>query len=154
MAFGGGPSTFEVKTYDSARERSTRGSRRARRYFGRRTQIGFNATDMLGKRVISLLRYLDRKLTKYVEPIIAGYYIELVRCKTAAKVATSVVVAERVASLTFECMTVKSTLDREKRLRQLELECAELQRSLVAKKYLHTKTELEYVGIWVDLSNA
>ncbi|OAE31134.1 hypothetical protein AXG93_150s1240 [Marchantia polymorpha subsp. ruderalis] len=52
-----------------------------------------NATDMLSERVIPLLRYLDRRMMKYVKPSIAGFYIELVRSKTRTKVAASVEVA-------------------------------------------------------------
>ncbi|OAE21655.1 hypothetical protein AXG93_3121s1040 [Marchantia polymorpha subsp. ruderalis] len=46
------------------------------------------------------------------------------------------------------------TEEQEKRLQQSELECAKLWRSLATEKYLHTKTELEYVGLRVNLSNA
>ncbi|OAE29765.1 hypothetical protein AXG93_810s1060 [Marchantia polymorpha subsp. ruderalis] len=43
---------------------------------------------------------------------------------------------------------------REKRLRQTKLECAELRRSSAAEKDLHTKVELKYVGLRIDISNA
>lgn len=81
--------------------------------------------------------------------------IELVCSSTWAKVAASVEVAERVTSLISECATMKATLqEREKRLQQKELECAELQKSLVVEKDLHLKAKLEYVGLWVDINNA
>lgn len=62
---------------------------------------GLSAADMLDDRVIPLLRYLDRKMAKYTELAIAGSYVELVRTRTRARVATSVEIAERMASLTF-----------------------------------------------------
>lgn len=49
-------------------------------------------------------------MAKYVESELARFYIELVRRRTRAKVATFVEIAERVASLTSECTTVTATL--------------------------------------------
>lgn len=116
---------------------------------------GLGVADMLDERVVPLLKYLDRKMAKYAEPTIAGSYVELVGRRVRTKKTTSVEVAESVASLTSKCATVKTTLrEREKRLRQTELECAELQRSLAVEKNLHTKAKLEYAGFGVDISNA
>lgn len=73
---------------------------------------------MSSKRVVSLLRYLHRKMAKYAEPAIAGSYVELVSNRMRAKVIASVEVVERVTSLTLECATMKAILhEREKRLR-------------------------------------
>lgn len=72
--------------------------------------VGLSAADMLGERIIPLLRYLDVKMAKYAELAIADSYVELIRSRTRAKVATSAEVAERVVSLTSKCATVKSIL--------------------------------------------
>ncbi|OAE21282.1 hypothetical protein AXG93_868s1200 [Marchantia polymorpha subsp. ruderalis] len=86
-----------------------------------------SAADILSERVVPLLRYLDRKRTKYVEPELVGYYVELVRSNTMAKVAASVKMAKRVASLISNYATVKATLqERDEQLWQKELECAKL----------------------------
>ncbi|OAE19013.1 hypothetical protein AXG93_2839s1080 [Marchantia polymorpha subsp. ruderalis] len=42
----------------------------------------------------------------------------------------------------------------QEQLRQKKLECAGLRRSSAAEKDLHTKSELECKGLWVDISNA
>ncbi|OAE35193.1 hypothetical protein AXG93_3656s1020 [Marchantia polymorpha subsp. ruderalis] len=97
------------------------------------------AAVLQSEQVISLLRYIycshmDGKMAKYAEPAIRKSYVKLVRSKTKAKVAASAEVAERVASLTSKCATVKATLQEwEKQLQQSELECAKLRASLVAE---------------------
>lgn len=62
--------------------------------------IGLNAADMLGKQVISLLRYLDGEMAKYAKPAIAESYVELVCDMTQAKMASYTEIAARVISLT------------------------------------------------------
>lgn len=61
--------------------------------------VGLSAADMLNKQVIPLLRYLDGKLEKYAGPSIARSYVELMRNRTRAKVATSIETTKRVQSL-------------------------------------------------------
>lgn len=71
---------------------------------------GLSAADMLGERIIPLLRYQDEEMAKYAELAIAGSYVKLVRSRTRAKMAASAELAERVVSLTSECAIVKATL--------------------------------------------
>lgn len=117
--------------------------------------VGLSATDMLGKQVISLLMYLDAKMAKYAEPAIAGFYVELMRSRTRTKVAASVEVVERVVSLTFECATMKTTLqEKEKQLWESESECAELHKSLTAKKNLWASSECDCEPLRIDIEIA
>ncbi|OAE21909.1 hypothetical protein AXG93_3988s1150 [Marchantia polymorpha subsp. ruderalis] len=99
------------------------------------------------------LEYLDGKMTKYFEPKLADAYVELVRSRT--KAVASMEVAERVASLTFECAAKTAILqERDEKLQHKEFECAKLRRSLTAEKYLHTKSELECKDLRLNISNA
>ncbi|OAE22615.1 hypothetical protein AXG93_2272s1010 [Marchantia polymorpha subsp. ruderalis] len=117
--------------------------------------VGLSAVDMLGKQVIPLLKYLDEKMAKYAKPTIAGSYVELVRSKTRAKVATSAEVVERVLSLTSECTTAKATLQEwEKRLQQTESKCAGLWKTLAAEKNLQVSSERDCMNLRVDIQYA
>ncbi|OAE28699.1 hypothetical protein AXG93_2091s1060 [Marchantia polymorpha subsp. ruderalis] len=81
--------------------------------------VGLSAADMLGERIIPLLRYLDVKMAKYAELAIADSYVELIRSRTRAKVATS---AERdYLHATELAAKAKELLDCEA-ARSLELE--------------------------------
>ncbi|OAE22841.1 hypothetical protein AXG93_2100s1010 [Marchantia polymorpha subsp. ruderalis] len=62
--------------------------------FGVKTFGGIRGRKRKSKEV--LRRYLDGKMAKYAKPAIAGFYMELVRSRTRAKVAASANVAERV----------------------------------------------------------
>ncbi|OAE22388.1 hypothetical protein AXG93_2318s1350 [Marchantia polymorpha subsp. ruderalis] len=116
---------------------------------------GLSVADILGKQMVPLLRYLDMKMTKYAKPAIAGSYVKFVCGRTRTKVVASVEVAERVSSWISEFATVKATLQaRKKRLRQSELQCAELRRSLIVEKYLRATSELECMSFCVDIGNA
>ncbi|OAE20086.1 hypothetical protein AXG93_105s1010 [Marchantia polymorpha subsp. ruderalis] len=46
-------------------------------------------TGVLCEQVVSLLRYLDRKVAKYADPLHRGSYVKLVRNRTRTKVATN-----------------------------------------------------------------
>lgn len=86
-------------------------------------------------------------MAKYAEPELVRSYVELVRCRTKTKAAVSVEVAERVASLTFECTAKTANLQGRNEQLWKEFECAKLWRSLAAKKNLHAKSELECKGL-------
>ncbi|OAE23647.1 hypothetical protein AXG93_4720s1120 [Marchantia polymorpha subsp. ruderalis] len=51
--------------------------------------VGGTPTGVLCEQVVPLLRYLDRKATKYGNPRHRGSYVELVRNRTRIKVATN-----------------------------------------------------------------
>lgn len=61
-------------------------------------------------RIVPFVKYLEGKMAKYSEPDSAGSYVELVRSRIKAKVATITKITERVASLTYECATMTVTL--------------------------------------------
>lgn len=72
------------------------------------TELG--VVDILSDQIVPLLSYLDGKMTKYVEPELVESYVDLVRSRTRVKASTSVEVAKRVASLTYECAAKIATL--------------------------------------------
>lgn len=98
--------------------------------------------DMPSEHVISLLRYLDGKLEKYVGPSIVGSYMKLVRSRMRTKMTASTEIAKKVESLIIKCAEVRTTLlQKEKRLRESKSECAKLQKSLTAEKELRKSSE-------------
>lgn len=88
----------------------------------------FSLAHLLNDRIVSLVKYLDRKMTEYLVPAsIAKFYVELVRKRTKAKVAATAKVTKKVANLTFECVTMTITLQEwEGQLWAKELECKDL----------------------------
>ncbi|OAE25778.1 hypothetical protein AXG93_4368s2390 [Marchantia polymorpha subsp. ruderalis] len=88
---------------------------------------GINATDVLCKKLVPLLCYLDEKLEKYAGSCDVGSYVKLVRNMTCVKVAAATMTAEQVESLTIERVATKALLEeKKKRLQGSELDCATL----------------------------
>ncbi|OAE18230.1 hypothetical protein AXG93_3012s1000 [Marchantia polymorpha subsp. ruderalis] len=57
--------------------------------------VGLRVANMLGERIILLLKYLDGKMAKYAKPSIVGSDVKLVRSRTQTKVVASVEIVER-----------------------------------------------------------
>ncbi|OAE32873.1 hypothetical protein AXG93_3052s1030 [Marchantia polymorpha subsp. ruderalis] len=104
----------------------------------------FSLADLMSDRIVSLIKYLDGKMAKYPEPESVGSYVELVRRKTKAKVVATAKVAERVASLTSECATMRVTLVRVQKGvgRKLRSQLAAVEEKLVAAPAKLMKAEV------------